>query len=89
MQAVGEPPLFLAASVLFAIRDAVTASREDRSITTPFQLHTPATCEAIRMACADQFTQQVYYYTHNDNLHHSFPKILYNTLQSAMILLKN
>ena len=60
MQAVGEPPLFLAASVLFAIRDAVTASREERGITTPFQLHTPATCEAIRLACVDQFTQQVF-----------------------------
>ena len=58
-QAVGEPPLFLAASVLFAIRDAVRASREERGITAPFQLETPATCDAIRMACEDQFTQQV------------------------------
>ena len=59
LQAVGEPPLFLAASVLFAIRDAVRASREERGITAPFQLNTPATCDAIRMACEDQFTQQV------------------------------
>lgn len=59
MQAVGEPPLFLAASVVFAIRDAVTASRVERGITTPFQLDTPATCEVIRMACEDRFTQQV------------------------------
>ena len=56
-QAVGEPPLFLAASVLFA---TVTASRTERGITTPFQLDTPATCESIRMACEDQFTKQVY-----------------------------
>ncbi|CAI8006929.1 Xanthine dehydrogenase/oxidase [Geodia barretti] len=39
-----EPPLFLAASVLSAIRDAVRASRAERGIIAPFQLNTPATC---------------------------------------------
>ena len=58
-QAVGEPPLFLAASVFFAIKKAIQASREDAGITTPFTLYSPATVERIRMACADQFTQQV------------------------------
>lgn len=59
MQAVGEPPLFLAASVFFAIKDAISSARRDRGVTGYFQLDTPATCERIRMACVDQFTKQV------------------------------
>ena len=60
-QAVGEPPLFLAASVFFAIKDAIAAARTERGENGPFRLDTPATCERIRMACVDQFTKQVYY----------------------------
>ena len=58
-QAVGEPPLFLAASVFFAIKDAITAARAERGLTGIFKLDSPATCERIRMACVDQFTEQV------------------------------
>ena len=60
MQAVGEPPLFLAASVFFAIKDAISSARKDRGVTEYFRLDTPATCERIRMACVDQFTEQVH-----------------------------
>ena len=60
MQAVGEPPLFLAASVFFAIKDAITAARKESGVSGYFRLDSPATCERIRMACVDQFTQQVH-----------------------------
>ena len=56
-KAVGEPPLFLAASALFAIKDAVAAARRDGGHTGWFVLDSPATPERIRMACADEFTQ--------------------------------
>lgn len=59
MQAVGEPPLFLAASVFFAIQDAVQAAREDAGEASAFNMDSPATCERIRMACADHLTKQV------------------------------
>ena len=84
-QAVGEPPLFLAASVFFAIKDAIAAARTERGEDGPFRLDTPATCERIRMACVDQFTKQVYI------LHQEFDKkfscthqkgCTYNTLVS-------
>ncbi|XP_038045060.1 xanthine dehydrogenase/oxidase-like [Patiria miniata] len=58
-KAVGEPPLFLAASIFFAIKDAVQSAREDAGIPRAFRLDSPATAERIRMACQDQFTKQV------------------------------
>ena len=60
LQAVGEPPLFLAASVFFAIKEAIALARTEREISGRFLIDSPATCERIRMACSDQFTQQVY-----------------------------
>ncbi|KAI0224323.1 Xanthine dehydrogenase/oxidase, partial [Lamellibrachia satsuma] len=57
-KAIGEPPLFLAASVFFAIRHAIAAARADVGLNNFFQLNSPATAEKIRMACADQFTKQ-------------------------------
>lgn len=59
LQAVGEPPLFSAAAVFFAIKNAIAAAREERDEKGPFKLDSPATCERIRMACVDQFTKQV------------------------------
>ncbi len=56
---MGEPPLFLAASVFFAIKDAIVAARAENGLTGSFRLDSPATCERIRMACADRFTEQV------------------------------
>ncbi|MBZ3870787.1 Xanthine dehydrogenase/oxidase [Sciurus carolinensis] len=60
--AVGEPPLFLAASIFFAIKDAIRAARAQRrdySMKQLFQLDSPATPEKIRNACVDQFTTLV------------------------------
>ena len=58
-KAVGEPPLFLAASVFFAIKDAISAARAEVNLDSAFRLDCPATAESIRMNCQDQFTQQV------------------------------
>ena len=58
-QAVGEPPLFLASSVLFAIDDAVQAARVEAGIVDSFCLDSPATCERIRLACTDHLMNKV------------------------------
>lgn len=55
-KAVGEPPLFLSATVFFAIKNAIAAYRSDKQ---PFHLNIPATCERIRMACQDSLTHTV------------------------------
>ncbi|KAH3859141.1 hypothetical protein DPMN_101857 [Dreissena polymorpha] len=52
-----EPPLFLSASVFFAVKEAIMAAREDAGYHGNFRLDSPATPERIRMACEDQFTQ--------------------------------
>ena len=60
-QAVGEPPLFLAASIFFAIKDAIRAARAQHADNPKelFQLDSPATPEKIRNACVDKFTTLV------------------------------
>eukprot|EP00045_Choanoeca_perplexa_P015367 m.192536 g.192536 ORF g.192536 m.192536 type:complete len:1321 (+) comp16963_c0_seq4:154-4116(+) len=52
-KAVGEPPLFLGASVFFALQQAVAAARQDENqdVTKGFYMHSPATCERIVLAC--------------------------------------
>lgn len=55
-KAVGEPPLFLAASAFFAIWEAVRAAREEAGLSGYFTLHSPATSARIRMACPDHLT---------------------------------
>uniref|UniRef100_A0A8C6HTF2 Xanthine dehydrogenase n=1 Tax=Mus spicilegus TaxID=10103 RepID=A0A8C6HTF2_MUSSI len=63
-KAVGEPPLFLASSIFFAIKDAIRAARAqhgDSNAKQLFQLDSPATPEKIRNACVDQFTTLVGY----------------------------
>lgn len=58
-KAVGEPPLFLGASIFFAIKDAIRAARAqhtDNKIKELFRLDSPATPEKIRNACVDKFT---------------------------------
>mmetsp|Transcript_2456 Transcript_2456/g.5120 ORF Transcript_2456/g.5120 Transcript_2456/m.5120 type:complete len:128 (+) Transcript_2456:571-954(+) len=52
-KAVGEPPLFLASSVFFAIKDALSASRLSHGRNGWFPLDTPATAERIRLASGD------------------------------------
>lgn len=60
LQAVGEPPLFLASSIYFAIREAIKAARKDASLApTAFKLTAPATSAKIRMACQDNITSKV------------------------------
>lgn len=56
-KAVGEPPLFLGASIYFAIHDAIKAARKDEGLNCKFELTAPATCAKIRMACCDKFTK--------------------------------
>lgn len=58
-KAVGEPPLFLAASVFYALKDAIKAAREENGKTGLFRLDSPATAERIRLACADKITDNV------------------------------
>ncbi|EFC49230.1 predicted protein [Naegleria gruberi] len=64
---VGEPPLFLASSVLFAIRNAIADFRS-RNCNNPsyFILDSPCTCERIRMLCEDDFTRHFYNKNIND-----------------------
>ncbi|KAF2885328.1 hypothetical protein ILUMI_20860 [Ignelater luminosus] len=59
-KAVGEPPLFLASSVLFAVREAIKAARTDAGLSpTDFKLFAPVTCAKIRMACEDHLTAKL------------------------------
>jgi xanthine dehydrogenase molybdopterin-binding subunit B len=59
LQGIGEPPLALAMSAFFAIKDAISSARKDAGISGPFKLDSPATSERIRMACVDDLTRQV------------------------------
>ncbi|KAJ1972089.1 hypothetical protein H4R35_004868 [Dimargaris xerosporica] len=54
---IGEPPLFLGSSVLFALRDALKAARADHNVDAPLRLHSPATAELLRLACQDPIVQ--------------------------------
>lgn len=68
IQAVGEPPLFLASSIFFAIKDAIRAARAQHggdNAKQLFQLNSPATPEKIRNACVDQFTTLVGYFSNS------------------------
>ena len=57
-KAVGEPPLFLGAGVIFALKNACMAYREQQGFQGYFQLNSPATVERLRMACTDEFTKR-------------------------------
>lgn len=54
---LGEPPLYLGVSVMFAIKDAVRSARKDAGIDGYYQMSLPATCERIRLACRDALTE--------------------------------
>ncbi|KAI8847735.1 molybdopterin binding aldehyde oxidase/xanthine dehydrogenase [Chytridium lagenaria] len=49
-KAVGEPPLFMGASVFYAVKEAIKAAREN-GLTGFFRLDSPATSERIRTSC--------------------------------------
>lgn len=58
-KAVGEPPLFLASSAFFAIKEAIREARRDAGASLEFRLDSPATSARIRMACEDNITRKV------------------------------
>ncbi|XP_025200769.1 xanthine dehydrogenase [Melanaphis sacchari] len=58
-KAIGEPPLFLSASIFFAIKNAIYSAREDAGFTGYFRLDVPATVEKIRMSCKDNITEKL------------------------------
>ncbi|XP_069120937.1 xanthine dehydrogenase/oxidase-like [Argopecten irradians] len=55
---VGEPPLLLASSAFFAIKEAVQAARAHAGLTDDYPLKCPATVERIRMACKDKISDK-------------------------------
>lgn len=55
---VGEPALTLSTTVFFAIKKAIESYRYDNGLNGYFVFNSPATCEKIRMACADDITKQ-------------------------------
>ncbi|KAI8318165.1 xanthine dehydrogenase, partial [Martensiomyces pterosporus] len=56
-RAIGEPPLFLGASVFFALREAVKAATAQATGDGDIiHMDIPATCETLRMACKDNIT---------------------------------
>ncbi|XP_063923142.1 xanthine dehydrogenase-like [Zophobas morio] len=58
-KAIGEPPLFLGSSVVFAIKDAIKAARKENGYDpTDFKLYSPATSARIRVACQDNITSK-------------------------------
>lgn len=62
-KAIGEPPLFLAASAFFAIRDAVGASRMDCGRSDWFELDSPASVERIQLASLHPVLEDAIPYT--------------------------
>jgi xanthine dehydrogenase/oxidase len=48
---IGEPPMTLAATAFFAVKQAVRAARADRGHHEWFQMESPATVERVREAC--------------------------------------
>lgn len=58
-RAIGEPPLFLASSVFFAIKEAISEARKEEDLEPNFYLQSPATSARIRIACQDGITQKV------------------------------
>lgn len=50
---VGEPPLFLGATVFFALREALVSARKDNRVAEALVLDSPATAERLRLAVGD------------------------------------
>eukprot|EP00397_Hematodinium_sp_SG-2012_P063965 GEMP01089424.1.p1 GENE.GEMP01089424.1~~GEMP01089424.1.p1 ORF type:complete len:143 (+),score=29.82 GEMP01089424.1:319-747(+) len=53
-KAVGEPPLFLACSIFFALKNAIERARQEAGLNGYFRLDSPLTAERIRLACVDK-----------------------------------
>ncbi|KAF2203547.1 hypothetical protein GQ43DRAFT_478957 [Delitschia confertaspora ATCC 74209] len=54
---IGEPPLFLGATVFFALREAVLAARKMNGVKEPLVLDSPATAERLRLAVEDEIVK--------------------------------
>ena len=48
---VGEPPLMLASSVDFVVKNAIASARRDRGHTDWLEIASPATVQRVREAC--------------------------------------
>jgi xanthine dehydrogenase/oxidase len=55
---IGEPPVFLGASVLFALREALKSARADNQISEQLVLDSPATAERLRLLMGDDLLKQ-------------------------------
>ncbi|KAL4802007.1 molybdopterin binding aldehyde oxidase/xanthine dehydrogenase [Aspergillus unguis] len=55
---IGEPPLFMGAAVLFAIRDALRSARHERGEMGRLVLDSPATVERVRLAVGDEIVKK-------------------------------
>ncbi|KAL4930430.1 Molybdopterin-binding domain of aldehyde dehydrogenase-domain-containing protein [Aspergillus undulatus] len=55
---IGEPPLFLGSTVLFALRDALGYARRERGVNEPLVLDSPATVERLRLAVGDEIAKR-------------------------------
>ncbi|KAF9895263.1 hypothetical protein FE257_000165 [Aspergillus nanangensis] len=55
---IGEPPLFLGSTVLFALRDALRSARLDNNVGGPLVLDSPATAERLRLAVGDELLEK-------------------------------
>lgn len=55
---VGEPPLFLGATVLFALREAVMSARMDNGVQEKLVMDSPATAERLRLAVGDEILKK-------------------------------
>jgi xanthine dehydrogenase/oxidase len=50
-KACGEPPLVMSNSIIFAVKEAIKAAREDRGSMDYFKLDAPATVDCVQEAC--------------------------------------
>jgi xanthine dehydrogenase/oxidase len=55
---VGEPPLFMGATVLFALREALKSARRGNGIKEELVLDSPATAERLRLAVGDELLKR-------------------------------
>ncbi|PYH80963.1 xanthine dehydrogenase [Aspergillus uvarum CBS 121591] len=55
---IGEPPLFLGSTVLFALRDALRSAREQNGVREALVLDSPATAEKLRLLVGDNLVKK-------------------------------
>jgi xanthine dehydrogenase/oxidase len=55
---IGEPPVFLGSSVLFALREALKSARADNAVKEKLVLDSPATAEKLRLLVGDDLLRR-------------------------------